>query len=261
MSRFQSLLMCIFVLSVGPSHVESNEVSVYFSNDSMNGLRLSDAYETHDMGIKYVADHNSWYDLNLAVVSPDMYVYRNEYREANRSYGEIIQLSFGTNLSNNYCKIAAIGKFGLDAAQDFAHRIFRLQPVAKINELVRMPDQVHVGCGISYSINPWDINIRPYIGTDRASLTADTKFQIYESSDFSLSGKFGFTYVGYDEIVSAEPISAEHRQLIPDFSINANYAVTDKIQLSVSERASLPTIAKDDSIFIQFSARLTYAID
>ena len=255
--------LCIGFLAftvLGESPALASEVSFSFSNDSMNGLRLSDAYETHDMGIRYSTFKN-WYDLNFAIVSPDMYVYRNQYREANRSYGEIIQFTYGSNTSQHYCKFTAVGKFGLDTAQDFAHELFGLQTVADINELVRMPNRLHAGCGTTITKNDWDVTIQPYVGTDRASFTVDKRFQIFENTHSSLSSKFGVSFIGYDNIVSAKPIAATHRSIVPDVSLNYSYALNDGINLVFSERASLPTIANDSSVFLQFSAKLSFILD
>ena len=68
--------------------------TAYFHNDSVNGLQLSDAYETHNMGLRY--DTAGYYALlDLGIVTPDMHVYRNQFREANRSFGELITIELG----------------------------------------------------------------------------------------------------------------------------------------------------------------------
>ena len=69
-------------------------LSLYFLNDSVNGIKISDAYETHNMGF-VVQNDDLFLQLDLGIVSPDMHIYKNEYRVANRSFGEIITLSLG----------------------------------------------------------------------------------------------------------------------------------------------------------------------
>ena len=80
-------------------------ISAYFFNDSVNGLIISDAYETHNMGIVYEFG-NRFVSLDLGIVSPDMHVYRNQYRKANQfetysgdslvnSLGDITSCLFG----------------------------------------------------------------------------------------------------------------------------------------------------------------------
>ena len=83
-----------------------------------------------------------------------MHVYKNQYRVANRSFGEIITLTFGANqaLKENvqfdyHFKLKGSGTYGIDSLQDLAHRILGLQPVNQVNDLVRMPNRRWVGIG------------------------------------------------------------------------------------------------------------------
>lgn len=246
------------ILMMG-TELSASELSFYFSNDSLNGFQLSDAYETHDMGIKYESTSH-WFDLNLGIVSPDMYVYRNQYRDANRSYGEIISFTYGDTQTGGFCKFTRVGKFGLDKAQDFAHSVFQLQPVSEINDLVRMPDTSHFGCGIK-DLQIFDtISVAAYLGTDRSFLASDIRAYAYQNTKFNLSSNFGLSVVGHDNIVSAPPISAKFRNVSPHMIINLDYHLNDVTTLSFSERLSLPTIESDDKLFIQFFAGIRFNI-
>lgn len=235
------------------------QLDLYFSNDSMNGFQLSDAYETHDMGIRYSSNKN-FIDLNLALVSPDMYVYRNQYREANRSYGEVITLSWGIRDIPGYFKFSTIGRFGLDTAQDFAHRVFSLQSVAKVNNLIRMPDAVHFGYGYKWKLG--DMHTGPrvsaYLGSDRAAAKYNYNLELYKTNELSVHANFGAQYVAFDNVVSAKPISAQHRTFIPEATLILKYSLSETVNLLISDQVSLPSIAEDNNLFAKFSAGLSY---
>ena len=141
---FYGLIYIIFVTKAY-SLLAQETITAYFRNDSVNGFIISDAYETHNMGFIYSKD-NKFFSLDLGIVSPDMHTYKNQYRVANRSFGEIVTLSLGSkneqkdNYENKYfVSIRSTGQFGIDEMQDFMHRILGLQPVNQVNDLVRMP--------------------------------------------------------------------------------------------------------------------------
>ena len=46
--------------------VAENRMSAYFSNDSVNGLMISDAYETHNMGL-IIASEDYFVSLDLVL--------------------------------------------------------------------------------------------------------------------------------------------------------------------------------------------------
>ena len=47
--------------------------TAYFHNDSVNGFQISDAYETHNMGIRYALE-DYYFVLDLGIVTPDMHI-------------------------------------------------------------------------------------------------------------------------------------------------------------------------------------------
>ena len=261
------LLTCVLVYLASQASSE-NSLEAYFLNDSVNGFQLSDAYETHSMGLIY-RNTSNYFNLDLAIVSPDMWVYRNRYREANRSFGEIISIEFGENVDPSmslakYMRIRGSGKFGLDAAQDFAHRVLSLQPVKEVNELVRMPDSFWWGVGLRkdflISRQPTrqsNVDIDFYAGTDRAALKANYTQRHYSRTPLTYTYGVGLELIAYDNIVSAPPISPKERHIIPNVHFGLTYDF-DAFSIYARDTFSLPTISSDDDLYGVLSAGLIY---
>lgn len=250
----------------------NGSLTAYFSNDSVNGLKISDAYETHNMGLQYTSD-NSYFVLDLGIVSPDMHVYKNQYRVANRSFGEIVTLSYGHKADFSpkikayyYTKFSASGQFGIDKMQDLMHQILTLQPVNEVNDLVRMPNEQWLGLGASFAYHLDEkkygfdtLNLAAYAGTDRVELS--TSLQIYKNyTHYNLLGELGIKSVNYDNIVSAPPILAEHRSIIPFAEIGLEFTFFG-VQWYIKDRFSLPTVGSDDSLFGVLSAGVTFPVN
>jgi hypothetical protein len=245
---------------------ENLEVTAYFKNDSVNGFQLSDAYETHNMGLR-ISDGEYYAMLDLGIVSPDMYKYRNRFREANRSFGEIITLELGQTVSQAnkpffYGRVRASGEFGIDEMQDFAHKVLSLQPVNEVNDLVRMPDNIWYGIGGFYGLQSKDylpvdadITLEAYLGTDTAYTKIDASKTVkYSVFDFNYG--VGLNLVAFDEVVSAEPISAEFRQINPYAHLGIEFQGSG-YKVYVSEVISLPTIKADNDIYAVLNAGIT----
>ena len=263
--KFRFFFGLVFALT-GQASAESS-IEAYFSNDSVNGFQLSDAYETHNMGLRYLTD-DYYVQLDLGIVTPDMGVYKNEYREANRSFGEVITLKLGQPVSTGtpiayYINVKSVGEFGLDQMQDFAHRILFLQPVNEINNIVRMPNETWFGFGGRYNK---EINLPLLTGSvfgSDAYLGSDQGFMQLSISD-TMSHR-GVTYgylvglkaVAYDEIVTAPPIEAKLRHFIPYVSLGLEFDFFE-FDVFVREILSLPTIASDDHIFAVLNAGISY---
>lgn len=257
------------MLSIFGAHVlaADGRFTIYFSNDSVNGIRLSDAYETHNMGALYRGD--SYYaKLDLGIVSPDMYEYRNQYRNANRSFGELITLEvgstpFGQRSLSLYGGVISSGEFGIDRMQDFMHDLLSLQPVNDINDIVRMPSKTWVGLGVrgswefkTSSWGDWISTADYYLGTNNMSAQIDFgRVDSYEG--FELQYKLGFRGVAYDNIVSAPPINARVRHIIPLATIGLRFNAFG-YDWFVNERLSLPTIASDDRIYAVLGAGVSF---
>ncbi|MDC3290794.1 hypothetical protein OAV03_01210 [bacterium] len=252
--------------SVGTSFA-GEKLTAYFYNDSVNGFQLSDAYETHNMGLRYLTD-DYYAQLDLGIVSPDMWVYKNEYRVANRSFGEVITLELGQSVSIRspiayYFIVKSVGEFGIDKLQDFAHRILFLQPVKEINDIVRMPNATWFGVGSRYIkgmrlplLGESVLGSDAYLGSDQSS------FQFSISDTISKRGvtygySVGLKAVAYDEIVTAPPIAAELRHFIPHVSVGLKFEIFE-FDVFVREILSLPTIASDNEIFAVLNAGISY---
>ena len=249
------------LLALSPAYISSaSELSLYFSNDSINGFKISDAYETHDMGIVYQSN-NTFVDLNAAIVTPNMHIYRNQYREANRSYGELITLTIGQENQDSYLKITSISDHGLSNLQDQVHKILSLQPVAKINDIVRMPDALHAGFGgtmYTYQHEIFEVKADAYVGSDKATATLSLQHTNIFLSDSTYNIDCGTRLVAYDYIVSARPISAAHRKINPYCKMTLDVPINASTDLIVSEFVSLPTIASDTSLFLKLGVQLRF---
>ena len=249
------------------AEAENLEVTAYFKNDSVNGFQLSDAYETHNMGIIY-AKSGYYAKFDLGVVSPDMYVYRNEFREANRSFGELITLEVGQPYKEMgslslYGRVKVSGEFGIDEMQDFAHKVLSLQPVNEVNDRVRMPENTWFGLGARYST---ELNIPSfgvsklsydgYLGTDTTRITADLS-QNVTRKNFDIGYGAGVHLVAYDEVVSAPPINATERNVIPYARVGVNFEILG-YDIYVQEVISMPTISSDDSLYAVLDAGISF---
>ena len=244
-----------------------DKVHAYFSNDSINGLKLSDAYETHNMGLTYFTN-KYYFNFDLAIVSPDMHVYRNQYRKANRSFGEIVSLEIGETRNHRnsyrfYVRIKNTDEYGIDKIQDFAHRILSLQPVNKINELIRMPKATWIGVGLRSEFEPSllalhkiKLDLDGFVGSDTIFLDAKFTKQFQGpvlTYDLSVGGRF----VGYDRVISALPINAKERHLIPVVTFGAAYHM-GVYNIFVRDEFSLPSIKSDDDLYGVLSAGVSY---
>ena len=219
------------------------------------------------MGVVY--EKSGYYaKLDLGVVSPDMYVYRNQFREANRSFGELVTLEVGqtdidTDTLSLYGRVRLSGEFGIDEMQDFAHKVLSLQPVNEVNDLVRMPEDTWFGAGVRYKMDvnvPFlgasKINYDGYLGTDTTRLTADLS-QMISRDNFDFNYGAGMHLVAYDEVVSAPPIAATERNVIPYARIGVNFDVLG-YDIYVQEVVSIPTISSDDSLYAVLDAGISF---
>jgi len=266
------LIIFIFLIFNASLSGAQPGITAYFQNDSVNGFIISDAYETHNMGIIYSNDDN-FLSLDLGIVSPDMHTYKNQFRVANRSFGEIVTLSFGSkndqrdNFEHKYfVNIRSTGQFGIDEMQDFMHRILGLQPVNQVNDLVRMPAKTWIGLGgevrrdapknISSYLS--EIGVNYYFGTDRAEISPFL-VKSFNLENFNFIGELGLKSIFFDEVVTAEPIIADYRSLIPyaEFGVTFEYL---GFEWFFKDRFSLPTITSDDSLYGVLSAGISYRL-
>ncbi len=263
--------LAFFNLILGTWLYAEGKITTYFSNDSVNGVKISDAYETHNMGVVYEYT-NIIMQLDLGIVSPDMHVYKNQFRVANRSFGEIVRFSLGKKMSlpekfsgKYYFNVASAGSFNIDKMQDFMHKLLTLQPVNNVNDLVRMPDQTWVGLGLEYNFQLSKENyffdtagIITYLGTDAVYVQPSlTKRKAFDLFDFK--SEVGSKIVLNDKIVSAPPIEAEYRAFIPYFEVGLEFDYFGK-HWFIKDRFSLPSISSDDQLYGVLTAGLTFDI-
>ena len=267
--------VCFFLGIFGafPSFVHAElQITSYFKNDSVNGLKISDAYETHNMGL-ILTKRDTYFQLDLGIVSPDMHQYKNEYRIANRSFGEIVSVSVGKKNQNYnelnvsyYANLKTAGKYGIDGMQDWMHRVLTLQPVNKVNDIVRMPNKVWVGVGgqtnfiLSDEFGLLDtFGVEAYFGTDAIELTP----YFEGSKDYTnvrLTQEIGLKIRPFDEVVSAPPISATNRSIIPYIEVGLEFKYLG-IEFFIKDRFSLPTLQSDNRPFGVLHAGVNFKID
>lgn len=266
----KSLLAAFIIVFSNASAVfAERSLTAYFLNDSVNGLRISDAYETHNMGLVY-SQGNYYTKLDLGIVSPDMHIYKNRFREANRSFGEIITLEVGQSPEANdkiagYARIKSAGHYNIDQMQELFHNIFSLQRVVADNNLVRMPDANWYGVGFRYNTtlasqllgDGTSLSFDGYIGSDTITAQASMSKAIPRDT-YTLHFDAGAKLVAFDEIISAAPIEAEARTIIPFISagIEFNFLGYD---VFVRDTFSLPTIQADDRPFGVLDAGLSFS--
>lgn len=267
MNKASALFGTLCVSLILPTVIfAETEVTAYFSNDSMNGFQLSDAYETHNMGLLFENKHY-YAKLDLGIVTPDMYEYRNQYRNANRAYGELIAIELGQNSEpdkfSTYARIIASGEFGIDELQDFAHKTLSLQKVNKVNNLIRMPNEIWFGLGSRFKqelsntvFGNSTLTYDGYLGSDSVKLQIDMSW-LHKHRNYDLNYKLGIKGVAFDRIVSAQPINASERHLVPFGTFALNFELLG-YNLFVSETISLPTISSDDRPYAVFNAGMNF---
>ena len=219
------------------------------------------------MGVVY--ENTDYYaKVDLGLVSPDMYRYRNRYREANRAFGELVTFEVGQvktseQLYYYFGSLKFSGKFGIDKLQDFAHEVLSLQPVNNINELVRMPNQTWFGLGVWSvedvavpAIGAASLLYQGYVGSDTAYLNMDLS-KVSNYTLYSLEYSLGLRAVGYDNLVSAPPIYATERNIIPYVRLGVNFELFG-YDIEVNETISVPTIKSDDSIYAVLNAGIKF---
>lgn len=270
--KFVKVSLCLLITLYANLVRAEIKLTPYFSNDSVNGIKVSDAYETHNMGV-HINYYDAFYSLDLGIVSPDMHVYKNQYRVANRSFGEVITVTAGQSLkaSNQtdvsyYIQLKSSGSYGIDKMQDFMHRLLTLQPVNEINNLVRMPDRQWIGVGGSAVITKEDfgltidrVGVDGYLGSDKMQFSAYGS-NLLDYKGVEVSSEFGINTVIFDKIVSAPPISAAHRYVIPYFEVGLSFK-KNGFNWFVKDKFTLPTIKSDDGLFAVLSAGVSFTID
>ncbi len=260
MSFFRRIVLLFSIIFfVTAVHSEERKLTAYFFNDSVNGFQFSDAYETHNMGLKLQIE-KKFYQIDLGIVTPDMFEYENRFRTANRSFGELVSLSYGQGIYQNellkidgYAKLTSQGKFGISEFQSIIHKIANFQDDIDLLEQVRMPTKTWVGLGFDTTLMKksedqiFQLGIASYFGTDRGSISPYLKMG-KQTEVWKPFGRFGVDLVGYDEIVTASPVNAELRGFRPyaSFGLSRRFG---PLEIVVSENLSLPSISSDNRLY------------
>jgi hypothetical protein len=94
------------------------------------------------------------------------------------------------------------------------------------------------------------------LGTDTTRITADLS-QTKTRENFDIGYGAGVHLVAYDEVVSAPPIAATERNVIPYARIGVNFEVLG-YDIYVQEVISMPTISSDDSLYAVLDAGISF---
>mgnify|MGYP001204427483 CR=1 FL=1 len=255
-----TILVFIFISTNMLSYAKDNSVTAYFFNDSVNGFQFSDAYETHNMGLRF-EKKNQFYQIDLGIVTPDMFEFENKWRTANRSFGELITLGYGKNeffindviKLDMYTKITSQGDFGISGLQSIIHQFANFQDDIDLLETVRMPSKTWFGIGKDLKFIKEDVNqkhhfgILSYVGTDRLSSQPYMNVE-QEVGSWSQFGRVGVEFVVYDNIISAPPVEASVREVRPVLSFGLKKQL-GPLEIQISENLSLPSIRSDRRLY------------
>lgn len=270
---YRLIITLILCAQCAAAHANSEDKSLtaYFFNDSVNGFQFSDAYETHNMGLKLETE-TDFYQIDLGIVTPDMFEYENEFRTANRSFGELVSFVYGRNLSNlatvdiqMWAKLTSQGDFGISGLQSILHQFADFQDDIELLELVRMPSKIWVGLGTNTTIktdklqNDYKLGLLSYVGTDRVS------FQPYVEVEKGIRswqafGRLAFEYVPYDNIISAPPIQAKVREFRPLLGVGLSREF-GPLTITISENISLPSISSDKKVYARLFMGASMSLD
>jgi hypothetical protein len=129
-----------------------------------------------------------------------------------------------------------------------------------------MPDKTWVGFGGEYRnlVTSADtlsqtLGFEFYLGSDKFELVPFASWKI-DYDKYMLSGEIGLNLVQFDEVVSAVPIAAEHRNLIPYIELGLSFEYLG-IDWYFKDKFSLPTVASDDSIYGVLSAGIEFSLE
>ena len=261
MSIFIRTIIFLFaaVQILTPAFSDENRIKAYFFNDSVNGFQFSDAYETHNMGLRFDKGE-SFYQIDLGIITPDMFEFENRFRTANRSFGELISLMYGRKIYQNealnidsFVKLTSQGKFGISHFQSMIHKIANFKDDIDLLEEVRMPSKTWLGIGTDTLLRKntseqlYQFGFLSYFGSDRISFSPYLKVEKI-NKHWTQFGRMTVDLIVYDEIITAPPVEAQLREIRPlaSFGLSKKFG---PVEISVSENLSLPSIASDNRVY------------
>ncbi len=226
------------------------------ANDSPNGFKFSDAYETHSMR---VAKINAQQEISVtaALVAPERPEAIDEDYPANRAFGELLTIDVrrfwqSDGAASYYLGSAVtfVGRFGLDSMQEAFHDLLGYRSVKDELVSTRMNDAV-MASGIVQYRRPLK-NSRYFestleLGTRRNALSASFK-KTSDCDTFSWEYHGTLELIANDEVVSAAPVNADIRHIVPTLGLGFCKKWRG-YQVRLSEEISLPRISSDNSLY------------
>ena len=226
------------------------------ANDSPNGFKFSDAYETHAMRVARIKGQEEL-SLTAALVAPKRPEAIDENYPANRAFGELLTLDYrrfwqssGQGSYRLGSAVTIVGRFGLDSMQEAFHDLLGYRSVKDELVSTRMNDAI-LASGIVEYRRPLEDSTyfvsALELGTRRNALSVSV-------NKVSACDKFGWQFHGKlemvvnDEVVSAEPVNADIRHIVPTFGLGfcTNWR---GYKVRLIEEISLPRISSDDSVY------------
>ena len=252
-------------LASQPMALGDKRWQIEIANDSPNGWKYSDAYETHATSLRKVGE-SGWLEFSAALVAPKRPKRAADDWTANRAFGELLTAEFG----NLYRKtergawhiggaLTFIGSFGLDSVQEEVHNLLGYDSIRNDLQNARMNDAVLVSALLDYRRrldNDWLADGGFELGTRRnaASLTIS---KTTDCARFAWNYQAKLELVANDEVVSAAPLNADIRHLVPTLGVGMCFTWRG-FPIEISEEISLPRIRSDDDIFPMVRLRVGF---
>jgi len=254
--RVALLAFVLAVVLLSPALADDGTWQIEVANDSPNGFKFSDAYETHSMRLSRISK-NMETSLTAALVAPKRPENIDEDRPANRSFGELLSfrqvrpwhkrgegtLSFGS-------QVTFIGKFGLDSLQEEFHDLLGYRSVKDQLVSHRMEDAIMVSALFGYQRQVKGgklFSVEAEIGTQRNAVSAVLEKPAHcEDWDWSYHARI--EAIANDEVVSAGPVNADIRHIVPTLGLGFCRS-WQGYRISLTEEISLPRIRADNAVF------------
>ena len=242
--------------------VAATTFELHLKNDSLNGFKFSDAYETSNFGLT-VTRKNNYMHAYFAILSPKMSKNtRSEWRP-NRSYAEVLTSELGLLSKNStiFIRNFTIGNFNLLNLQDQIHSI--LQQPSSADELSQIRSKKATYWGLGYKMSFWrarKYSIEQSVYAGEAQKWIGLKLQ--RELNFRATQpkiNFGIDYYFQDQFPELKPIVGKHRKFRPYLLTEFNVGIT-KLPIVITHKFSLPTLASDDEIFIQLGLNYKFAV-
>lgn len=247
---------------MGSAHAElprfspDTEWQFEIANDSPNGFKFSDAYETHTMSL-FTQRDQIIIGASALLVAPKRPKRAQDDWVANRAFGEMLTVeahkrrpSDGTGDWFIGGRVALIGEFGIDKMQEDVHRLLGYSSMRNDLDNARMDDDATASLLITHQRrleNLLNVDSTLELGTWRNALSAKiTKPTTCENFQWHYHAKLEL--VANDEIVSAAPVNADIRHIVPTLGVGFCTRWRN-LEIQLSEEISLPRIRSDNDVY------------